>query len=230
MEKKFKYYLAVWVLLLAVFNVIAFVSVGWISFEKYTAAFWLGYGFITLSFVLNLVYGLIAFRKADATTTFYNIAYFRIGYAELILSFVVGGMFMLIPGFAWWVCTLISVIVLGANTLALIKAKAAVSLVVETDKKIADQTQFMKLMTADAQSLLSVAKDEQSRLCAQKVYEALLYSDIVSNEAVAEVEAKMTAAFAEFAGAVAKNADAQAAADQLLFLISTRNNRCKATK
>ena len=102
MEKKFKYYLAVWVLLLAVFNVIAFVSVGWISFEKYTAAFWLGYGFITLSFVLNLVYGLIAFRKADATTTFYNIAYFRIGYAELILSFVVGGMFMLIPGFAFF--------------------------------------------------------------------------------------------------------------------------------
>lgn len=230
MEKKFKYYLAVWFLLVAVFNVIAFVSVGWIGYEKYTTAFWLGYGFITLSFVINLIYALIAFRKADATTTFYNIAYFRIGYAELILSFVIGGIFMLIPGFAWWVCTLISVIVFGANTLVFIKAKAAVALVVETDKKIADRTRFIKLMTADAQSLLAVAKTEDTRALVQKVYEALRYSDNVSNDAVADIESNMNTAFTEFAGAVAGNTDAQAAADKLLFLIDSRNNRCKATK
>jgi len=51
MTKVFKNYLIIWVVLLIIFNVVSFVSVGWTGQEKYTPSFWIGYAFITLTFI-----------------------------------------------------------------------------------------------------------------------------------------------------------------------------------
>ena len=51
MKKAFKSYFVIWATLLVLFNIIAFISVGWEGQEKYTASFWVGYVFITLALV-----------------------------------------------------------------------------------------------------------------------------------------------------------------------------------
>ena len=65
MKKRFNLYIVAWGILLALFNVIAFVSVGWVGQEKYTASFWIGYVFITVMFIGQLVCSYLAF-KADS--------------------------------------------------------------------------------------------------------------------------------------------------------------------
>ena len=231
MKRYFKFYIAFWSVLVVVFNVIAFVSVGWAGQEKYTPAFWCGYIFIMLAFVVNLIYAALALYSKDLQKMFYNIAFFRGSYAGLILAFITGGAFMLIPVVPSWACIIISVIVMGANTISLIKTKTAATAVADVDAKIATSTQFVKVLAADTQSLIGAAKNDEARQLAQKVYEAARYSDPVSNEQLAGVEQQIEAALAEFTTAVISGSDnVAAAADILLYLINNRNEKCKALK
>lgn len=230
MNKYIKTYISFWAILLVVFNVIAFVSTGWLGQEKYTPAFWCGYVAIMLSFAANLLCAWLAFRGRNNKQVFYNLAFFRINYAGLILSFVVGGGFMLTSVIQLWVCILVSVIAIGANTVAFIKAVAAAALVEETDNKLQTNTEFIKLLTADAKSLASTAKSEQNHVLTQKVLEAVRYSDPVSCTALSEIEQQLQQSFDSFAKCILENQDAAQAADQVLYLIEKRNQQCKALK
>ena len=42
MKKLFKNYAVIWAILFVAFNIIAFVSTGWVGIEKYTVSFWTG--------------------------------------------------------------------------------------------------------------------------------------------------------------------------------------------
>lgn len=231
MKRNFKFYIAFWAVLVAVFNVLAFVSTGWAGQEKYTPAFWCGYIFIMVAFAVNLIYAAMALYSNNVKKVFYNIAFFRGSYAGMILAFITGGLFMLIPMMPYWVCILIAVIVMGGNTISLIKAKSAATIVAEVDEKVAASTLFIKTLTADTHSLVTAAKTDEARALAQKVYETARYSDPMSNEHLAGVESQIEEALASFTTAVLTNADDVAAtADTLLYLINNRNEKCKAFK
>ena len=71
MKKRFGLYIAAWAVLLALFNVIAFVSEIFIGQNKFTASFWIGYVLITVMFAGQLVCSLLAF-KADSNKKFFH--------------------------------------------------------------------------------------------------------------------------------------------------------------
>ena len=75
MKNGFKFYALIWLALVVVFNVIAFVSVGWIGYEKYTSSFWIGYIFIMVAFVGQLICSYVALKETNINKTFYNICY-----------------------------------------------------------------------------------------------------------------------------------------------------------
>ena len=231
MKNGFKFYIVFWFVLVIVFNVISFVSVGWEGQEKYTYGFWFGYGFIMFSFLLNIILVYTAFHKKDLKKLFYNIPFLRMSYTCLIVAFVVGAIFMLIPNIPYWVCILVAVIVMGFDAVSLIKAKATANIVYETDKKVTKQTQFMKLLTADAQSLMSIAKEEETRLLTQKVYETVRYSDPVSHELLEGDEKQIQIEFNKFAAAVRSGSeDVGTLAKGVIYLVNNRNENCKALK
>ena len=84
MKKLFKSYLILWAILLVLFNVIAFVSVGWSGQEKYTASFWIGYIAIMLMFGGQLYCAYLAFKADTAKKLFYNLSLIRISYTGLM--------------------------------------------------------------------------------------------------------------------------------------------------
>ena len=74
MNKKFKYYALIWVILLAVFNVICFVTPNEAyGMNKFGGAFWSGYIFITIAFIGQLICAFIALKTEDKTKLFLNI-------------------------------------------------------------------------------------------------------------------------------------------------------------
>ena len=85
MKKAFRYYLIIWSVTFALFNVIAFVSVGWAGQEKYTASFWIGYVSITLAFIGQIVCAYFALKESDIKKTFYNVSLITTSYTGLIL-------------------------------------------------------------------------------------------------------------------------------------------------
>jgi hypothetical protein len=232
MKKTFNFYAILWAVLLVLFNVIAFVSVGWAGQEKYTASFWIGYIFISLSFVGNLICARQAFKADTLQKLFYGISVAYASYVGLVLSFVFGGLCMLISPLPYWVGVILCAIVLTVQILSVLKAQAAVELVTKTDAKIKTQTFFIKSLTIDADTLMAQAKSEAVKAECRKVYEAVRYSDPMSNAALATVEGQITVKFAELSEAV-KTDDIEKTvelAKEVLILVGDRNKKCKLLK
>ena len=79
---------------------------------------------------------------------------------------------------------------------------------------------------------MASAKSETAREECRKVYEAIRYSDPMSNDALAGVEGQITIKFAELSEAV-KTDDADKiteAANELVILIGDRNKKCMLVK
>ena len=232
MNKKFKYYALIWAILLAVFNVICFITPDETAgMSKFGGAFWAGYIFITIAFIGQLVCAYIALKTDDKTKLFYNIPIIRISYTGLILTVVFGALCMAIPNLPNWVGIIVCVLVLAFTAIAVIKAKAASDVVENIDKKVKAQTMFVKSLTVDAESLLARAATPEAKDACKKVYEAVRYSDPMSNDALAGVESQITLKFNEFSNAVTGGADNIGnIADELVILIGDRNKKCKLLK
>lgn len=231
MKKYIRNYIIIWSVLLALFNVIAFVSPGWIWFEKYTPAFWTGYVFIMVSFVAQLACACLVLKESNSTKLFYRFPIFRISYAGLIVSFVVGGLCMLLSPLWGWVCILVCAITLVATILPIVKASTAADAVEAVDKKVKASTLFIKSLTVDAESLMSRASTPETKAAAKEVYEAVRYSDPMSDPALASAETQITIRFNDFSAVVlGSGEEAPALAKELVTLIEDRNKKCLLLK
>lgn len=228
MKLLFKTYAIVWAIGFVLFNIfaIAFASI----FAAGTAI--LGYIFILLAFILQLVVGYKAFQEDNLQKLFYNISIINVTYVSLIAMTIVGIVIMLLPVNLIWLGSFICLAVFGFCAFAILKASAAVEIVEKIDKKIETKTLFIKSLTADAQSLALNAKTDVARAEANKVFEAIRYSDPMSNDALASVESQITLKFNEFSNAIASSDDTTipTLANELIILITDRNNKCRLLK
>ena len=87
-------------------------------------------------------------------------------------------------------------------------------------------------MTADAQALMVCADDTQIKSDCKKVYEALRYSDPMSNSALVEINNRLSDKMHQFSESVKVNDvdNTNVLADELLRIINERNIKCKQSK
>ena len=231
MKKGFKYYAAVWAILLVLFNVICFVTPNEVAgMTKFGGSFWVGYAFITVAFLGQLACAYMAFSAENTKKFFYRIPLISVSYTGLILTIIFGSLVMAIPGLPDWAGAIICILILGFNAIAVIKASAAADAVESVDKRIKTQTQFIKLLTVDAEGLMNRASDPAVKNACKKVYEAVRYSDPMSSDALSDVEARMRQEFSALSDAVSKGGDAAACAEALLLTIGERNAKCRLLK
>ena len=233
MKKSIGVYSVIWAICLAVFNVIVFVTpneIGGVS--KFTASFWVGYVFITVAFIGQLVCAFFALKAENIKKMFYRIPMISISYTGLILMLIAGGIFMAIPTLPEWIGIIVCAIILAFNAIAVIKAIAAAEVVGGIDEKVKTQTFFVKSLAADAQSLMASAKSDELRTEAKKVYEAIRYSDPMANDALSELDIQIKRQFNAFSDAVKAEDDelAKETADALAEIIERRNQECKLLK
>ena len=232
MKKGITRYAAAWAVLLVLFNIVAFAVPAFGEAAKYTPSFWVGYVFITLCFVGNLVCAFQTFKAGTMRRLFYNLPLITISYTGLIISFIVGGLCMLIPGVPAWVAVVVGAAVLAWTAISVIKAGAAADIAENVDYKVAYQTSFIKEMTAQAEQLMNQAKTPEAKAECKKVYEALRYSDPVSSPEVAEVEEQIKEKMGELSGDIGKNGVGimEGFVELLCQLIEKRNSQLKVLK
>ena len=85
------------------------------------------------------------------------------------------------------------------------KATAAIDEIERIESKVKTQTFFIKSLTIDADTLKASAKSEAVKAECRKVYEAIRYSDPMSNDALASVESQITVKFAALSDVVQAN-------------------------
>ena len=232
MKKVFKSYSVIWAIMLALFNIIAFVSKSFLGDEKYTASFWIGYIFITLAFLGQLTCSYYALKETSIQKTFYNISLFKTSYTGLVLTLIFGGLCMIISPLPYWVGVILCAVVLGFNAIAVVKVTVAIDAVEKIDEKVKAQTLFIKSLTVDAESLMARAKSDEIKAECKKVYEAVRYSDPMSNDVLSSIESEITIKFAKLSEAVVEdNAEkVSEIAGEVVLLVGERNKKCKLLK
>lgn len=233
MRKYFKYYGICWAIVLMLFNVITFVAANeTVGLSSVGSSFWVGYAFITIAFIGNLICSFLFFKKENKGKVFLNVPIINLAYSALIVSLIVGAVAMAVPQIPYWIGVIVDVLVLAFYAIAIVKASAAADIVNDVEQKVKAQTFFIKSLTVDADSLMARAKSDEMKAETKKVYEAIRYSDPMSNDALASIENQIQNEFNAFADAV-KNNDidlAKTSASELVILINDRNKKCKLLK
>ncbi len=234
MKKNFKFYAVIWAILLAVWCAVVFlvrpILPGYVI--RYDARFWIAWAFILAAFIGNLVCAYFAFRAENRNRMFYRFSVIRVSWSALIAMLIVGSALMLIPDCPAWIAAIACVVVFGFNAIAVVKALWAGDTVGRIDERVKTKTAFIKSLTVDAESILARAKSDAVKTECQKVFEAVRYSDPMSNEALSVIEAKITVKMDEFGAAVSAD-DAEKVktlAEELTLRLGDRSKKCKALK
>jgi hypothetical protein len=225
MKKSFKSYFAVWLIGLLLFNAIAFIVPH--DAEEH---FWLGYFFISLAFLGQLLCAEIAFRAKNQQKFFYRIPLISISLGGTLLMVLIGGLVMAIPALPIWLGAILCLLIAGFSAIGLLAASAAGTAVGNIDDRIKGQTLFIKMLTSDAERLIAKAQTAEQKATAEKIYEALRFSDPTSAEGLNSIEAQITLKFKDLEDAVAHNETVDGIGKDLLILIEDRNAKCKLLK
>ena len=233
MKNKFGFYAICWAILLALFNVIVFVTPNEaVGLSKFGGAFWVGYIFITFAFIGQLVCTYFAFKAENAKKHFYKLPLITVSYSGLILTLIVGALCMAIPALPNWVGIIACLLILVFNAIAVIKAAAAATIIEETDRKIEIQTNLMKTLAAKTETLAASTEDPVIKTECKKVFEEAKYSDPTSSPALADIEGRIAEKTGEFAAAV-QSGDTETVkkiAAETIALIKERNILCRSGK
>lgn len=203
MKKRIGLYSIIWFVCLALFNVIVFVTpneIGGVS--KFSNSFWIGYVFITVAFIGQLICALMALKAKKRNKIFYNYSLFFISYGGLVVMLIAGGICMAIPKLPEWMGIVICTVILIANVISVISTKSVIDTVNEIDEKNERQTYFIKKLSLEAKELMDTAASEELRAEAKKVYEAIRYSNPKSGVSLTELNLQLEREFNEFANAI----------------------------
>lgn len=234
MNKNLTYYSIAWAICLVIFNVLTFVvphAVG--NFDWYAhASFWIGYGFVMLSFIAQLLIGVKMFASNKKDKIFLRLSLQTVSYSAMMTSLIVGVVFMCVPVLPEWIAAIVCVLVTAYYALAYLKGIAAVDYVEKVGEKVKKKTAMMKELISESESLMSYAKTDAAKDATKKVYETLRYSDPVLDDKLYYIEKEISEAYIIFADKVKNNVDEGLAeqADKLSVLIKDRNKKCKFLK
>ena len=121
MRREKKYYIICWILLVGLFNVIAFVTPETIGGQqKLNDTFWSVYGIMMGAFIAHFVYSCFVLKEEDKFARKRNTPIFIVSIIESAILGIVGTILMLVPGTKSWVGIIVCSILLALSVVFLI--------------------------------------------------------------------------------------------------------------
>ena len=216
-------------IILVVYLVLAFA----IPFVK-TGAFWLSLLFTVIAILTQLHALSYAFDKGvPPKSRFYGYPIARVGIIYLIVQLAAGFTLMTLAAIApGWLALIVFAIILVAAALGLITMGGVRDEIIRQDTVLKKDTSLMRGLQAKSNVLVNLTSAPELKGELQKLAEKLRFSDPVSNEALAGIEAELSACMDELRTAVAGGeiAAALSLCKRAGELLEERNQMCKAGK
>lgn len=197
-------------------NALLDLGISEVTFYKFSGSFWSAYIFIMLAFVGQLAISLIAFKETNRLKFVYNLSVITYSYAGMLATVVAGLACIFIPYLplwvGYWVCGVIMIITL----MAVVVAAGSAESVSNRDDEIKAETEVMKKLVTMAEANYKAESNTYKKEELKKVYEALRYSDPISNKSTKEIEKLIIQNLGN--------------PNKVLALIEERNAICKLSK
>ena len=225
-----KFYMIAWIIAVLVFNLIMFLLPNKML-DPTEGAFWVIYLTVTASFAGQAVCSFLYAQKEEKKERFLLIPIVYVSYIALLMTLLLALEALTLQFLPVWFTVIVAVIVLAYYAFAVFRTLAAAEMVMEVENKVEQKTEFVRTLTAKAKALEGSAPEEL-RPVVKMVYESLRYSDPVSNETVAELDAEIKEKYEKFADAITKKAkkEAEELVEELCVKLQERNEVCKITK
>lgn len=213
---------AVLVVAFVLFNVIAFA----VSTAK-TATFWIAYVFTAVAFASQIAIWKFAFKGADALKSkFLGIPLISIGITYLIIQIIAFAVFMVLPLMASWIAIVVCALILGISAICFIGTETGREEINRVEEKVEKKVFYIKSLQVDVEMLASAETDADTKAALTKLAEKIRFSDPMSNDALSELEAEISAKVKEL-----KTTENKSEIITVLdSLITERNNKAKLLK
>ncbi len=204
------------------FNVIAFA----VPTAK-TATFWIAYVFTTVAFASQIVIWKFAFKGADTLKSkFLGIPLISVGITYWIVQIIVFTVFMALPLMASWIAVVVCAFILCISAICLIGTETGREEINRVEEKVEKKVFYIKSLQVDVEMLASTERDTDTKAALTKLAEKIRFSDPMSNEVLADLEAEITAKVKEL-----KTAENKAEIITVLdSLVTERNKKAKLLK
>ena len=234
MKSNIKYYAIVWFCLIATYNVSVFVMRFALYDEsiRFEKNFWIAWSFIIAAFICNLTCAFYVFKTNNFQKMFYRLPLITLSRTMLILMFLAGCIFMIVEQVPLWITTIFCMLIMTVNMVAIVSAIWTSDTVSRLDDSIAKSTEFIKNATMEAEVIFKSANDKTFSKECKLVYEALKYSDPVSNNLSLEIEEKIEVKLKQLGLMVATGGwdDVKNISDEIVKLIDERNQKIRMQK
>ena len=191
-------------------------------FSQFDVQFWVCFVATVTLLAIQTVVVVVADKNCDKKL--FNILSSRgVGYVSSAISVSVATAFCAVRSLPSWV---------GALVVALFGILTVVSAFLSKQPAVLSKDSFIRQATVDAEVIMSRAATEQLKALSKNVYEALRYSDPVSDVRLQPIEEKIGKLLSQFSIDIDNN-DLPAATEHaktLIRQVEERNIRCKAYK
>ena len=213
---------AVLAITFVLFNVIAFA----VPTAK-TATYWIAYVFSVVAFTLQIAIWKFAFNGADTLKSkFLGIPLISVGITYLIIQIIAFAIFMVLPLTASWISIVVCALILGISAICLIGTETGREEINRVEEKVEKKVFYIKALQVDVEMLASTETDSDTKAALTKLADKIRFSDPMSNEALADLEAEISAKVKEL-----KTAENKAGIITVLdSLITERNKKAKLLK
>ena len=213
---------AVLAIAFVLFNVIAFA----VPTAK-TSTFWIAYVFAAVAFASQIAIWKFAFKGADTLKSkFLGIPLISVGITYLIIQLIAFAIFMAFPIAPTWIAIVVCALILGISAICLIGTETGREEINRVEEKVEKKVFYIKSLQVDIEMLASDETDADTKAALTKLVEKIRFSDPMSNEILAELEAEITAKVKEL-----ETAENKAEIIKVLdSLITERNKKAKLLK
>ncbi len=213
---------AVLAIVFVLFNVIAFA----VPTAK-TATFWTAYAFTVVAFASQIAIWKFAFKGANTLKSkFLGIPLISVGITYLIAQIIAFAIFMWLSLTASWISIVVCALILGISAVCLIGTETGREEINRVEKKVDKKVFYIKSLQVDVEMLASAETNSDTKVALEKLAEKIRFSDPMSNEVLADLEAEITDKVKEL-----KTAENKAEIITVLdSLITERNKKAKLLK
>lgn len=204
------------------FNVIAFA----VPTVK-TPSFWTAYVFTAIAFALQIAVWFFAFKGTDTLKSkFLGIPLVSVGIIYLIVQLIAFAIFLAYPSAPVWVAVVVCSLILGISLICLIGTEVGKEEIVRVEKKVEKKVFYIKSLKVDVEMIAEAETETDIKSALIKLAEKIRFSDPMSNEALANLEAEIACKVEELKTAENK----LKIIDELNLLLTERNKRIKILK
>ena len=213
---------AVLAIAFALFNVIAFA----VPTAK-TTTFWIAYVFTAIAFASQIAIWKFAFKGADTLKSkFLGIPLITVGITYLIVQIIAFAIFMAFSIAPTWIAIVVCALILGISAICLIGTETGREEINRVEEKVEKKVFYIKSLQVDVEMLASTETDADTKAALTKLAEKIRFSDPMSSEVLAELEAEITVKVKEL-----KTAENKAEIIKVLdSLLLERNKKAKLLK